>query len=118
MEVHRHSLATERFIGTIRGLEEIARVAAAHGEAFDGSGYPHGLADSAIPIGARILAVCDTFDALTSRRPYRDARETTLAIDILVKGSGSLFDPDVVEAAVPAFLVARAAEEPIAVAAN
>jgi putative nucleotidyltransferase with HDIG domain len=118
MEVHRHSLATERFIGTIRGLEEIARVAAAHGEAFDGSGYPHGLADSAIPIGARILAVCDTFDALTSRRPYRDARETTLAIDILVKGSGSLFDPDVVEAAVPAFLVARAAEEPLAALTN
>jgi putative nucleotidyltransferase with HDIG domain len=116
--VRCHATATERFIASIRGLEEIATVAAAHGEAFDGSGYPHGLADRAIPIGARILAVCDTFDALTSRRPYRDARETSLAIDILVKGSGSLFDPDVVEAAVPALLVARSAEEPLAAMAN
>ena len=117
-QVHGHALATEQFIGTIRGLEEIAKVAAAHGEAFDGSGYPHGRSGNEIPIGARILAVCDTFDALTSRRPYRDARETSLAIDILVKGSGSLFDPDVVQAAVPAFLVARAAEEPLAVTRN
>jgi HD-GYP domain-containing protein (c-di-GMP phosphodiesterase class II) len=117
-EVRRHALATGRFIGTIRGLEEIAKVAASHGEAYDGSGYPHGLSGNEIPIEARILAVCDTFDALTSRRPYRDARETTLAIDILVKGSGSLFDPDVVDAAVPAFLVARSAEEPLAALAN
>jgi len=117
-EVRRHASATERFIGAIRGLEEVAKVAASHGEAFDGSGYPRGLAARAIPIEARILAVCDTFDALTSRRPYRDARELTLAIDILVKGSGSLFDPDVVEAAVPAFLVARSADEPLAAMAN
>jgi len=117
-EVHRHASATERFIGAIRGLEEIAAVAAAHGEAFDGSGYPRGLAGREIPLGARILAVCDTFDALTSNRPYRDAREVTLAIDILIKGSGSLFDPDVVEAAVPALLVARAANEPLSATAN
>ena len=116
--VRRHATATERFIASIRGLEEIATVAASHGEAFDGSGYPHGLAGHTIPVEARILAVCDTFDALTSHRPYRDARETTLAIDILVKGSGSLFDPDVVQAAVPAFLVARAAEEPLAALTN
>ena len=110
-EVHRYASATERYIGAIRGLEEIAAIAAAHGEAFDGSGYPRGLAGEDIAIGARILAVCDTFDALTSPRPYREARETSLAIDILTKESGSLFDPQVVAAAVPAFLLARSADE-------
>ena len=111
-EVRRHAEATERLIAPIRGLEEVAAIAAGHGEAYDGSGYPRGLRGREIPIGARILAVCDTFDALTSHRPYREAREASLSIDILVKGSGSLFDPDVVAAAVPAFLIARAAEEP------
>ena len=110
--VRRHAEATERLIAPIRGLEEVAAIAAAHGEAYDGSGYPRGLAGREIPIGSRILAVCDTFDALTSHRPYREARDSGLSIDILVKGSGSLFDPDVVAAAVPAFLIARAAEEP------
>ena len=111
-EVRQHGAKTEEFLRPIRGLDEVARVASAHGEAFDGSGYPHGLAGHEIPAGARILAVCDTFDALTSRRPYREARARDLAIDILVKGSGSVFDPEVVEAAIPVFLIARAAEEP------
>jgi HD-GYP domain-containing protein (c-di-GMP phosphodiesterase class II) len=111
--VRGHAAATETFITPVRGLEEVAAIAGAHNEAFDGSGYPRGLSGRGIPLGARILAACDTFDALTSHRPYREARDTTLSIDILVKGSGSLFDPDVVEAAVPALLIARPAEEPI-----
>jgi HD-GYP domain-containing protein (c-di-GMP phosphodiesterase class II) len=110
--VRRHASATEQFIAPIRGLEEVARIASSHGESFDGSGYPRGLAGREIPLGGRILAVCDTFDALTSHRPYREARDTTLSVDILIKGSGSIFDPDVVEAAVPALLVGRPAEEP------
>jgi HD-GYP domain-containing protein (c-di-GMP phosphodiesterase class II) len=118
IQVHTHAVATERFIAPIRGLEEVAAIAAAHGEAFDGSGYPHGLAGNEIPLGARILAVCDTFDALTSHRPYRAARDSSLAIDILIKGSGSLFDPDVVTAAVPVFLITRASDEPAMHALN
>jgi HD-GYP domain-containing protein (c-di-GMP phosphodiesterase class II) len=110
--VRDHAVATERFIAPVRGLEEIARIAGAHREAFDGSGYPQGLAGRDIPLGSRILAVCDTFDALTSHRPYREARDTTLSVDILIKGSGALFDPDVVDAAVPAFLIVRSAAEP------
>jgi HD-GYP domain-containing protein (c-di-GMP phosphodiesterase class II) len=66
-----------------------------------------------IPVGARIIAICDTFDALTSRRPYREARDTTLAIDILVRGSGSLFDPSIVSVAVPMFLVRKTSDEPL-----
>jgi putative nucleotidyltransferase with HDIG domain len=110
--VRSHAAITEELIAPIRGLEEVARIAAAHGECFDGSGYPRGLAGHDIPQGGRILAVCDTFDALTSRRPYREARDTALSVDILIKGSGSLFDPDVVDAAVPALLIARSPSEP------
>ena len=109
--VRQYPAQTEKFIRAVPGLEEVARIAASHGEAFDGSGYPHGLTDRQIPIGGRILAVCDTFDALTSRRPYREARARDLAIDILVKGSGSAFDPDIVDAAIPVFLISRQAEE-------
>ena len=114
-QVRGHAAATHEFLAPIRGLEEVACIAGSHREAFDGSGYPQGLAGRDIPLGARILAVCDTFDALTSHRPYREARDTTLSIDILIKGSGSLFDPDVVDAAVPALLIARSPAEPEAV---
>ncbi len=113
-EVRRHAGLAARFIRPIRGLEDVADIAAAHGEAFDGSGYPRGLRAGDVPVGARVLAVCDTFDALTSRRPYREPRSSDLAIDILVKGSGSVFDPDVVDAAIPTLLMARSAEEPMA----
>jgi putative nucleotidyltransferase with HDIG domain len=116
-DAHRHITATEEFLAPVHGLEEITTIAVAHGEAFDGSGYPRGLSGNEIPLGARILAVCNTFDALTSRRPYREARHASLAIDILIKGSGLLFDPDVVTAAVPAFLISQSAEEKQAVGA-
>ncbi len=109
--VRGHAAAAEQFIAPVRGLQDVAHMAGSHREAFDGSGYPRGLAGHDIPLGGRILAICDTFDALTSRRPYREARDTTLSIDILIKGSGSLFDPDVVDAAVPALLIARSPAE-------
>jgi HD-GYP domain-containing protein (c-di-GMP phosphodiesterase class II) len=115
--VRRYAIATEQFIGPILDLEDVATIAAAHGEAFDGSGYPHGLAGQEIPFGARILAVCNTFDALTSHRPYREARDAALSIDILVRGSGSLFDPDVVTTAIPLLLVAQSAHQVQATAA-
>ncbi len=103
-------------LARIDGLEGVARAAACHSEAFDGSGCPEGLSGYAIPLAARLIAVCETFDALTSHRPYRDARDTSLAIDILIRGSGGLFDPDIVSAAVPVFLISQpagAASEPI-----
>jgi HD-GYP domain-containing protein (c-di-GMP phosphodiesterase class II) len=111
-QVRRHATMPEMLFGPIRGLEEVGRIAAAHGEAFDGSGHPRGLAGRDIPIGSRILAVCDAFDALTSRRPHRDARPADLAIDILYKASGSLFDPDVADAAAPVLLASAEGREP------
>ncbi len=111
-EVRRLTGRTQEFLASMSGLEEVAAIAGSHSEAFDGSGYPQGLTGYEIPLGSRIIAVCDTYDALTSRRPYRAARDTSLAIDILVRGSGSIFDPDVVAAAVPVFLIRQNSEEP------
>ena len=69
-----------------------------HHEAWDGSGYPDQISGDSIPIGARILAVADTYDALTSDRPYRDGMEHERARKILQDGSGSQWDPQVVSA--------------------
>ena len=69
-----------------------------HHEHFDGSGYPRGLEGAAISIGGRILAACDAFDALTSRRAYRDARDPAATIEYLSDHVGRLLDPSVFEA--------------------
>lgn len=69
-----------------------------HHERMDGTGYPDGLVGDAIPIGARILAVADTFDAVTSTRPYRQAHAHKKALDILAAEAGTQLDPDAVRA--------------------
>lgn len=80
-------------------LIEAARdIAGAHHERWDGSGYPKGLAGEAIPILARICAVADVFDALTSSRPYKEAWKVDEAKDWIVSESGKHFDPAVVDA--------------------
>ncbi len=84
-----------RQIETLEGAAEIVR---AHHEHCDGSGYPCGLRGDQIPRGARIFAVADAFDAITSDRPYRDARSHMVAVEEIVAGSGTQFDPEVVEA--------------------
>ena len=69
-----------------------------HHEFWNGSGYPDGLVGSQIPLGARILAVADAYDAMTSERPYRGPRTVTDSLDILTKGSGTQWDPEIIEA--------------------
>ncbi|MFP4432348.1 MAG: HD domain-containing phosphohydrolase [Spirochaetaceae bacterium] len=69
-----------------------------HHEKFDGTGYPAGLAGEDIPIAGRITAVADVFDALTSRRPYKDAMSVETALEIMREGRGSHFDPKVFDA--------------------
>jgi HD-GYP domain-containing protein (c-di-GMP phosphodiesterase class II) len=71
-----------------------------HHERWDGAGYPDGLRGEQIPLGARILAVADTYDALTSTRAYRDAKHHTFALQILAEGAGTQWDPAVVDALV------------------
>ncbi|MBF0612515.1 MAG: DUF3369 domain-containing protein [Magnetococcales bacterium] len=78
---------------------ELARqIAFCHHEKWDGSGYPQGLSGEAIPLPARIVAVADVFDALTSRRPYKEPWPVEEAVEEIRRGSGSHFDPKVVDA--------------------
>lgn len=81
-----------------------------HHERLDGKGYPDGIEASEIPLGSRIIAVADTFDAITSTRPYRPARSHKQAIDVLSKESGTQLDASVVAA----FLACYAARRPVA----
>jgi HD-GYP domain-containing protein (c-di-GMP phosphodiesterase class II) len=82
-------------------LDDAKPVVAGHHEKFDGSGYPAGVAGDTIPIGARVFAVVDVFDALTSRRPYKDAMPVEKAIAILEDGRGRHFDPAILDAFTP-----------------
>ena len=80
------------------GDDELTTLVRHHHERFDGAGYPSGLAGDAIPLGARIIAVADTFDAITSSRPYRRAHSHREAIAILKEDAGTQLDPDAVRA--------------------
>ncbi|HEX5369910.1 MAG TPA: HD-GYP domain-containing protein [Dehalococcoidia bacterium] len=82
----------------VKFLEGAAEIILAHHERWDGKGYPRGLHEEDIPLGARIFMVCDTFDSMTSDRPYRRALTTLDALNEILKNSGSQFDPQVVEA--------------------
>jgi putative nucleotidyltransferase with HDIG domain len=82
----------------VKFLEGPAEIILAHHERWDGKGYPRGLHEDEIPLGARIFPVVDTFDAMTSDRPYRKALSTQQALNEILKYGGSQFDPRVVEA--------------------
>ena len=79
-------------------LADAALVAQHHHENMDGSGYPQGLKGTKIPLGARIVRVADTFDAITSRRVYSEARSVGNAVELLNKGRGKFFDSDLLDA--------------------
>jgi diguanylate cyclase (GGDEF)-like protein/putative nucleotidyltransferase with HDIG domain len=96
-EMRQHPVLGARVIADVAS-DEIIRWVVAHHERHDGRGYPRGLAGAQIPLGARILAVADTFDAMTSSRAYRPALPVLWAIHELVAGVGEQFDPDVVRA--------------------
>ncbi len=95
----QHPLIGARIIGDHKSkLISLARETALfHHEKWDGSGYPHGIAGDAIPIAARIAAICDVFDALTSERPYKKAWSVEQAVAVLEEESGKHFEPAMVE---------------------
>ena len=95
-----HTLAGARLLrGTGEpALELAAEIAESHHERWDGHGYPHGLRAREIPLGGRIVAVADVFDALLNERPYKPAWPHEAAVDEVVANAGSQFDPEVVEA--------------------
>ncbi|HHT49696.1 MAG TPA: HD domain-containing protein [Firmicutes bacterium] len=81
-----------------RFLELAISIIRFHHEKWDGTGYPLGLAGTTIPLSARIMAIVDVYDALRSKRVYKDAISHEESIQIIREGSGSFFDPDIVEA--------------------
>ncbi|MEE8386066.1 MAG: diguanylate cyclase [Dehalococcoidia bacterium] len=97
-EMKRHPDIGWHMLRQIETLEGAAEIVRSHHEHYDGSGYPRGLRGDEIPRGARIFAVADAFDAITSDRPYRDARSHMAAVEEIVASSGTQFDPEVVEA--------------------
>ncbi len=92
-----HTLIGERILAEAPALAEAAKIVRWSHERFDGKGYPDGLAGDEIPLAARIIAVCDAYDAMTSDRPYRPAMSTKAALAELRHNSGTQFDPAVVE---------------------
>jgi diguanylate cyclase (GGDEF)-like protein len=91
-----HTLVGERIISAAPALAGVARLVRSSHEAWDGSGYPDGLAGGETALGARIVAVCDAFEAMRSHRPYRPARTTEEALAELRRCAGTQFDPSVV----------------------
>ncbi|MHC4424868.1 MAG: diguanylate cyclase [Planctomycetota bacterium] len=98
--IEQHPLIAVRILDKMSFLEQEIAIVRSHHERWNGRGYPDGLSNVSIPLGARILAVADTFDALTSNRSYRDSRSLAEAVKILVDSSGYDFDPKAVEAMV------------------
>jgi putative two-component system response regulator len=98
--IRQHPLiAGEILAGHASPVVQMARVIAlTHHERWDGAGYPHGLAGTAIPIVGRVASLCDVFDALTSERPYKAAWRFDDAVAEIARGAGTQFDPAVVRA--------------------
>jgi HD-GYP domain-containing protein (c-di-GMP phosphodiesterase class II) len=97
-EIKRHPLAGARLIRRLEALRPALPYILFHHERWDGSGYPSGRSGEQIPVGARIVAVADAFDAMTSLRPYRPPLPLRGALAQVAGGSGTQFDPRVVRA--------------------
>ena len=96
-EMRKHPVIGYEMCAKIDLLKATSKIVLHHHEAWDGSGYPHGLQGEAIPLGSRIFAVADTLDAMTSDRPYRPAMPFAAARQEIEKFSGRQFDPQIVE---------------------
>ena len=93
----KHPEMGKRILEPIPFMRHLIPGVYCHHEKYDGSGYPQGLKEYDIPLMGRIIAVADTFDAMTSDRSYRKALSAEVAIDELIRNSGTQFDPDIVE---------------------
>jgi diguanylate cyclase (GGDEF)-like protein len=94
--MRRHTIIGERIIAAAPALAPAAKLVRASHEAFDGSGYPDGLAGVEVPLGARIITICDAFDAMISDRPYSRPKTTGEALAELRRCAGTQFDPELV----------------------
>jgi two-component system cell cycle response regulator len=96
--IRQHTVIGERIVAASPALAQVGPLVRSSHERFDGGGYPDGLVGAQIPLGARVIAVCDSFHAMTSDRSYRRAMSEEVALAELRAGAGSQFDPDVVAA--------------------
>ena len=96
--IKQHCIDGETMLGEARFFETARAIAREHHERWDGKGYPDGKTGEQISLAARIVSVADVFDALTSKRPYKDAWSAQAGIDAIEKGAGERFDPAVVAA--------------------
>lgn len=94
-----HTVLGEQMLGGVAFLQgEGLRIVRSHHERWDGTGYPDRVGGTEIPLGARVFAVADSLDAMTSDRPYRRAMPWTAARDEIFAQAGQQFDPDIVDA--------------------
>jgi len=100
-QVKHHVIIGADMLAAIAYPGPLALIVRHHHEHWDGSGYPDGLIGDAIPLGARILAIADVYDALTSDRPYRRALSHAHAVDMLQARAGVMYDPGIVEVFLP-----------------
>ena len=94
--MRRHAIAGWLILRESAEPDAIAALVRSSHERWDGKGYPYGLAGEAIPLGARIITICDAFDAMTHERPYRTARSGAEALAELRQGAGVRYDPTLV----------------------
>ena len=95
--IRRHPEIGFRILNHIEFMSDQARYILYHHERWDGHGYPKGLQGIEIPYVSRIIAIADSFDAMTSERPYKEPISQSAAIDELVLNAGKQFDPHLVE---------------------
>lgn len=96
--IQAHTVTGARILAPIRAYADVLDIVRHHHERWDGTGYPDHLTGEEIPKLARVLALADVYDALTSARPYRPAMTKATAMDIITRGSGTMFDPDLARA--------------------
>jgi two-component system, cell cycle response regulator len=111
--MRRHTLIGERILGASTAMKPISKLVRSSHERWDGDGYPDGIAGEKIPLGARIIFMCDSFDAMTEERSYSAAMSIDAALAEIRRCAGTQFDPNLIEHLSE---VVAAAEQPVAVA--
>ena len=97
-QVKRHARFGAEMLACVNSPDPLVAIVRHHHENWNGSGYPDRLADAAIPLGARVVAIIDCYDALTSDRPYRRALSRPAAVRLIEEQRGAMYDPAVVDA--------------------
>ena len=92
----KHAIYGDELLAPLRAISRVRQMVRHHHEMYDGSGYPDGLAGERIPLGARIIAIADAYDTITSERTYKKARSPGAALAEIQRCAGAQFDPQLV----------------------